>query len=394
MSAQQRTTRGPSKAHGLKEHRQKMAERQAKRQDKQKQKQLIEFGVRAAVTIMAVLVVAAGVYVAFFADNVVFIDPKDDVQLKDVFLSGAPWVVGCAEGKSGKAPKVLSESTSLLASRGIRAGVIDCSASLPSGKSTLKRFKLQDIKGSPTIMVVANGKKPIQIMPGYMKTSKLLASFAVAKTKLQRHYPTSNTQFQTLCARKSNCVIVAANRALSSQQEAIINAVADKRRKTSFVHVNPFKAQLNLGLKGTKVKELQQEAEPTLIFLHRATGSNTTQAKVHAGTFPSASEFLKLVDETASNQGLSSLKYAPAIRALRTNEKASSKSKPNPKTTAKTPASKAEPTDSFEDDEMVKERERRLRMEQQDDLIRELDEDMDDGEDLDMEDDEEEVEMM
>jgi hypothetical protein len=47
--------------------------------------------------------------------------------------------------------------------------------------------------------------------------------------------------------RKANCVIVAASQALSSQQEAIISAAADKRRKTVFVHVNPFKAQLNLG---------------------------------------------------------------------------------------------------------------------------------------------------
>jgi hypothetical protein len=84
MSAQQRTSRGPSKAHGLKEHREKMALRQAKRDDKQKQQELIAFALRAGAAIMAALILASGIYVAFFADNVVFINPEDEEQLKNV----------------------------------------------------------------------------------------------------------------------------------------------------------------------------------------------------------------------------------------------------------------------------------------------------------------------
>jgi len=84
MSAQQRTSRGPSKAQGLKEHREKMAIRQAKKDEKQKREAFVAFAIQAGTAIMAALVLAAGIYVAFFADNVVFIDPKDETQLKDV----------------------------------------------------------------------------------------------------------------------------------------------------------------------------------------------------------------------------------------------------------------------------------------------------------------------
>eukprot|EP00730_Choanoeca_flexa_P007231 TRINITY_DN12298_c7_g1_i5.p1 TRINITY_DN12298_c7_g1~~TRINITY_DN12298_c7_g1_i5.p1 ORF type:complete len:214 (+),score=41.44 TRINITY_DN12298_c7_g1_i5:415-1056(+) len=185
--ASQTKSGGPSKARGLKEHREKMARRQAKHTEKRLQRERIVFGVKAFAVIMAVLVAIAGVYVAFFANHIVFIDGSSPDQLKQVFLSGEAWVVGCAEGNDAQAPKALKDASSLLHNNYINVGVINCSAPLPSGKTVLKRFNLQRIKANPTIMVVANGKKPIQIMPSYLKTSKLLTSFAISKTKVREN---------------------------------------------------------------------------------------------------------------------------------------------------------------------------------------------------------------
>jgi len=114
----------------------------------------------------------------------------------------------------------------------------------------------------PVVGFLCSGQDQGSIAPPAIRTA-----VAYLWLQLQRHYPTSNTQFQTLCAksvrlakltteadaldcRKANCVIVAASKALTSQQEAIISTVAEKRRKTVFVHVNPLKMQLNLGMDG------------------------------------------------------------------------------------------------------------------------------------------------
>ena len=48
---------------------------------------------------------------------------------------------------------------------------VPTSATLPSGKTTLQRFRLQPIENQPIVMLAANGQKLKQVMPAYLKVS-------------------------------------------------------------------------------------------------------------------------------------------------------------------------------------------------------------------------------
>ena len=80
------------------------------------------------------------------------LSPTNATQLKAVFFSGDPWIVQCASkadlataaaGDTGLAAHDVLE-TALNALRKVPAavGLLDCAMKLPSGKSTLDRFKL------------------------------------------------------------------------------------------------------------------------------------------------------------------------------------------------------------------------------------------------------------
>lgn len=87
MAVQQRKPPAATKSQGLKEHREKMALRQAKRVEKQHQQAFIVFGVRVAIALLATMALAAGIYVAFFGNGVTSINPEDAGQLQEVSTS-------------------------------------------------------------------------------------------------------------------------------------------------------------------------------------------------------------------------------------------------------------------------------------------------------------------
>lgn len=71
------------------------------------------------------------------------IKTSDSTALKKVFFSGEPWLVECLSNRSssGSASSLMEEAAPKLGS-GISAAVMNCDAVLPSGKTTLERFKL------------------------------------------------------------------------------------------------------------------------------------------------------------------------------------------------------------------------------------------------------------
>ena len=97
-------------------------------------------------------------------------------QLKEVFFSGDPWIVQCATEADVAAAavdqglglhEVLELALNALHRVPSRVGLLDCGRALPSGKSTLDRFKF-DAAVVPTIFFVANGRSPAQIVPSLL----------------------------------------------------------------------------------------------------------------------------------------------------------------------------------------------------------------------------------
>jgi hypothetical protein len=74
----------------------------------------------------------------------------DAAQLKEVFFSGEPWLVQCGTKAEISAAivddgfgahAVVDKAASALP-KDVKVGLLDCHKQLPSGKTTLERFKL------------------------------------------------------------------------------------------------------------------------------------------------------------------------------------------------------------------------------------------------------------
>ena len=95
----------------------------------------------------------------------------DAAQLKEVFFSGDPWLVQCGtkadisaaivDDGFGAHPVVEKAASGL--PKEVKVGLLDCHKKLPSGKTTVERFKL-DSSISPLLVLAANGKT-VQITP-------------------------------------------------------------------------------------------------------------------------------------------------------------------------------------------------------------------------------------
>ena len=84
---------------------------------------------------------------------------SDAETLKSVFFSGDPWLVECTSAKR-PSPAVFDVEKLMAAqpvASEVKLGLLDCGATLPSGKSTLERFKLQAPSGdAPLVLLFAN----------------------------------------------------------------------------------------------------------------------------------------------------------------------------------------------------------------------------------------------
>ena len=74
----------------------------------------------------------------------------DAAQLKEVFFSGEPWLVQCgtkaeisaAIVDDGFGAHAVVEKAASALPKDVKVGLLDCHKQLPSGKTTLERFKL------------------------------------------------------------------------------------------------------------------------------------------------------------------------------------------------------------------------------------------------------------
>lgn len=190
---------------------------------------------------VAVLAIAGGSYY-MLRSQVRFLSPSDTAVLKEVFYSGEPWLIECS--KKAKASPVVTDAEGLMP--GIKIGVLDCSAVLPSGKTTYERFKLKEPSYGPVIMAAANSERPQIALRNVLSTGTALAEWSKAATKEKVFSPATTAQFDSQCLRKTWCaVVISAGGRLMDAERAALATLAAAERKLRIVRVNsrgPHKA--------------------------------------------------------------------------------------------------------------------------------------------------------
>ena len=159
----------------------------------------------------------------------------DAAQLKAVFFSGEPWLVQCgtkaeisaAIVDDGFGAHAVVEKAASALPKDVKVGLLDCHKQLPSGKTTIERFKL-DGSISPLLVLAANGKTvqitpaaltkhglATSLFPGPRAQAVALASYVKAKSEPKVYKATTSQQLSTLCLKRKHCVLVLLDKELS-----------------------------------------------------------------------------------------------------------------------------------------------------------------------------------
>ena len=195
------------------------------------------------------------------ANSLQVLSPTNATQLKAVFFSGDPWLIQCgskadlaaaAAGDVGLgAHDVLEIAMPALAKLPAEVGLLDCEKKLPSGKSTLDRFKL-DGGISPMLIFTANGLAPVQIVPSMLAkyggssnlfpTSRQQAAALVALVKAratpQAFTFTKSEQMHAHCLKRKHCVLWLTEGEPQGEAARMLGTLLREYRTVAFGTVN------------------------------------------------------------------------------------------------------------------------------------------------------------
>lgn len=219
-------------------------------------------------------VLAAGCVGAYLLmrSHVVVLSPSDTPTLKNVFYSGEPWLVQCTKG-SKAAPMVYSAEGSL---PGVRIGLLDCDALLPSGKTTYDRFKIRPPSYGPALLAAANTEKPQLAPKNVLTTPEALASWAKGATKAKMYAPTTSAQFDAQCVRKPWCLVVlTATGRLSDAEKRALQGLAQRERQLRVVRVDLSKSNLLLDLPTGPLPQ-PTNTQATVLLLREVEGEGSS----------------------------------------------------------------------------------------------------------------------
>mmetsp|Transcript_21922 Transcript_21922/g.33790 ORF Transcript_21922/g.33790 Transcript_21922/m.33790 type:complete len:422 (-) Transcript_21922:1143-2408(-) len=172
--------------------------------------------------IMALFAVIYTVMRRTGGNPLVYIEETDEVMLRRVFFSGEVWAIGCADSTTGAPPDNFEAVAVRLKESEINFGVLDCTAKLPSGRSTIQRWKLKS-REKP-IIFVTNGAQVIQIIPSAARNEyDLIRELRLAAVRRPAIITNANL-FQEKCLFKPRCLLILAG----SELEHTITKSLDK----------------------------------------------------------------------------------------------------------------------------------------------------------------------
>jgi len=217
--------------------------------------------------VVAVAAVGFGVQLVF-GSKVRALRPSDAGALKQVFFSGEPWLVECTTGSKGS-PLLYEAEGSLV--KPIQAGTLDCGAILPSGKTTLERFKLSPNKHDPVFLFAANLDRPVVATREFLGSGESLAKWANGLSKPRLLAASTSELFEQHCLRRRWCgLVVTANNRLATAERKALMAIAGAYRSVRFVTLDASKLKLSLDLPGGLPEPTS--ARSTLLLLKQGGG--------------------------------------------------------------------------------------------------------------------------
>ena len=179
------------------------------------------------------------------------LNASDPAMLKSVFFSGEPWLVECTS--AGKPSPSVFEAEKALAeapSSDLKMGLLDCGAALPSGKTTLERFKLSPPAAGPTVLLFANQEpKPAMATGALVESGQSIVRWASTTSKPKVQKPSSTETLEKHCLKKKWCVLVftAVDRP-SDAERTSLGKLAKGMRDVKFVTVDSSKYTMRLEL--------------------------------------------------------------------------------------------------------------------------------------------------
>ena len=222
----------------------------------------------------ALAIVGGGAAYMHLKSKALVLTPSDTAGLKEVFFSGQPWLVECTS--AGSPSSVMYAAESKLRDP-VRPALLDCGAKLPSGKTTLERFKLKAPSHSPFIIAVANLEKPQVAGRDIVASPEALAKWASSMTKARVLTPNSPSQFEQYCLNKRWCVaVVSAGSRLVDAERKALNALVQAERGVRFVTVDASKYSLLADVPGGLPEP--SAAASTLVLLKQVDGEGGAEA--------------------------------------------------------------------------------------------------------------------
>lgn len=141
------------------------------------------------------------------SSSVVAVDVRNEAWVKEVFFSGAPWIVFCLDRRSSvrqEVPEVFSEAAFKLRSVAT-FGTLPCWERLSSGKTLADRFRLPK---PPVTFAVANGDAPLvldlhDVVDAWQLKLKADMYLMVRVTEIEYLH-----DFRALCSTRRACLVV------------------------------------------------------------------------------------------------------------------------------------------------------------------------------------------
>jgi hypothetical protein len=240
-----------------------------------------KYGIGAMVGLLAI-------YVGYLLTSTIHYLNPTDARLKEVFFGNEPWIVLCDDGS---AVDSVFESVSRKET-GVKFGVLDCAAQLPSKKTTFQRLKLNEAASKPAMFFSGYGRDPKQLPAKLLRNQYVFRKEITALTRLPAVKIKDTTKLYKKCLKNGQCALVLAGGEMDAEAVRAVNKGAEARPEFSWVILDSNQYKLRKpSEKDIGMKKFQGSGQHRLLLLGNNDGSD--------GATLSASPFLGSFEEDA-----------------------------------------------------------------------------------------------
>jgi len=230
-------------------------------------------------------------YLYFKGNGLENLSLSDPARIKAITASGDPWLIVCYTG-SENVPEFITKAAPKLKRGGIETGIIDCSAKFTDKKTLFKKLALQgggnkNLLGEKRLILVANGKKAVEMPGDVQKTVDGLLDWALPKAHVPPPYtPFNSKEFERVCIKRNMCVAVTNAGPLGEEKTSIVQSIAEKYRTLTFVTIDTVKTNFTL-----RDVDLPEGGGPNVLVFHKPSVDDRldkgikTSISVMAGAF-------------------------------------------------------------------------------------------------------------